>query len=96
VTPPVSHRCDEFPAEYSLASCSPALLASAFSAMLMLQPITFVRRANLSERQPGNSSTVSPQGVTAHSLQISRLFEKGVEQSETNVAEDRGAIRLSS
>src|SRR5215472_16930927 len=26
------HRCDEFPAEYSLASCSPAELASAFSA----------------------------------------------------------------
>src|SRR5215472_1139039 len=26
------HRCDEFPAEYSLASCSPAELASASSA----------------------------------------------------------------
>jgi len=60
-----SHRCDEFPAEYSLASCSPAELASASSATLMLQPTTFVRRANLSERQPGNSLCVSPQGVTA-------------------------------
>ena len=35
-----AHRCDEFPAEYSLASCSPAELASASSAMLMLQPTT--------------------------------------------------------
>ena len=60
-----SHRCDEFPAEYSLASCSPAELASASSATLMLQPTTFVRRANLSERQPGNSLSVSPQGGTA-------------------------------
>jgi hypothetical protein len=34
------HRCDEFPAEYSLASCSPAELASASSALLMLQPTT--------------------------------------------------------
>jgi hypothetical protein len=31
------HRCDEFPAEYSLASCSPAELASASSAGPMLQ-----------------------------------------------------------
>src|SRR5690349_16826646 len=59
------HRCDEFPAEYSSASCSPAVLASAFSATLMLQPITFVRRANLSERQPGNFLSVSLEGVTA-------------------------------
>jgi hypothetical protein len=63
--PSPSHRCDEFPAEYSSASCSPAELASASSATLMLQLITFVRRANLSERQPGNSLTVSLQGVTA-------------------------------
>jgi hypothetical protein len=63
--PSPSHRCDEFPAEYSSASCSPAELASASSATLMLQPITFVRRANLSERQLGNSLTVSLQGVTA-------------------------------
>ena len=66
--PSPSHRCDEFPAEYSSASCSPAELASASSATLMLQPITFVRRANLSERQLGNSLTVSLQGVTACSL----------------------------
>jgi len=59
-----THRCDEFPAEYSLASCSRALLASASSAALMLQPTTLVRRANLSERQPGNSSTVPLKGVT--------------------------------
>ena len=59
-----AHRCDEFPAEYSLASCSPAELASASSAMLMLQPTTFVRRAKLSERQPGNFLSVSIKGVT--------------------------------
>jgi len=66
--PSPSHRCDEFPAEYSSASCSPAELASASSATLMLQLITFVRRANLSERQPGNSLTVSLQGVTARTV----------------------------
>jgi hypothetical protein len=38
---------------------------SASSATLMLQPTTLVRRAKLSERQPGNSLTVSLQGVTA-------------------------------
>ena len=59
-----SHRCDEFPAEYSSASCSPAELASASSAALMLQLTTLVRRANLSERQPGNSFTVSAEGFT--------------------------------
>ena len=59
-----SHRCDEFPAEYSLASCSPAWLASASSATLMLQPTTLVRRAKLSERSLGNFPTVSVQGVT--------------------------------
>jgi len=58
------HRCDEFPAEYSLASCSPAELASASSAAVMLQPTTLVRRANLSERQPGSFRTVSTEGVT--------------------------------
>ena len=62
---PRAHRCDEFPAEYSLASCSPAVLASASSAGRMLQPITFVRRANLSERQPGTFATVSAEGVTS-------------------------------
>jgi len=61
--PSPSHRCDEFPAEYSSASCSPAELASASSATLMLQPITFVRRANLSERQPGNFLAVSLEGA---------------------------------
>jgi hypothetical protein len=63
-----SHRCDEFPADYSSASCSPALLASASSAVLMLQPTTLIRRANLSERQPGNSSTVSAEGFTPRVL----------------------------
>ena len=85
MTPPASHRCDEFPAEYSLASCSPAELASASSATLMLQPTTFVRRSKISERQPGNFRTVSAQGVTpvpalgqnspilARNLRVSRL-----------------------
>jgi hypothetical protein len=31
----------------------------------MLQPTTFVRRANLSERQPGTFLSVSLEGVTA-------------------------------
>jgi len=69
---PRPHRCDEFPAEYCLASCSPALLASACSA-LMLQPTTFVRRANLSERQPGNFLFVSLEGGTAQVLSSCRL-----------------------
>jgi hypothetical protein len=62
--PPDLIGADEFQAEYSLASCSPASLASASSANLMLQPTTFVRRANLSER-PGNFFSVSLEGVTA-------------------------------
>jgi len=74
-----AHRCDEFPAEYSLASCSPAELASASSAMLMLQPTTFVRRAKLSERQPGNFLSVSIKGVTPRELVPSsgNCFERG-------------------
>jgi hypothetical protein len=43
----------------------PAAIKSASSATLMLPPTTLVRRAKLSERQPGNSLTVSLQGVTA-------------------------------
>jgi hypothetical protein len=37
LSPPRTHR-NEFPAEYSLASCSPAALASAFPARLILRP----------------------------------------------------------
>ncbi len=65
MTPPASHRCDEFPAEYSSASCSPALLASVSSTALMLQQQPFVRRTKLSERHLGNFRTVSLQGVTS-------------------------------
>ena len=65
-----SHRCDEFPAEYSSASCSPAELASASSAALILQLTTLVRRANLSERQPGNSFTVSAEGFTPNNREL--------------------------
>jgi hypothetical protein len=67
-----SHRCDEFPAEYSLASCSPAELASASPAALSLQPTTFVRRAKLSERQPGNSFPVSVEGFTPTSRDLGK------------------------
>jgi len=35
---PAHHRCDEFPAGYSLASCSPAELASASPAAIRMQP----------------------------------------------------------
>jgi len=69
------HRCDEFPAEYSLASCSPAELASASSAAVMLQPTTLVRRANLSERQPGSFRTVSTEGVTLRPHTLSGSFD---------------------
>ena len=58
------HRCDEFPAEYSLASCSPAELASASSALLMLQPTTpFVELISANGNR-GTFLTVSTEGVT--------------------------------
>ena len=64
------HRCDEFPAEYSLASCSPAELASASSALLILQPTTpFVELISAN----GNRGTFSlsqlkgsPQGISPY------------------------------
>jgi len=48
--PPRTHR-NEFPAEYSLASCSPAALASAFPAKLILQPWS-----PFAKRNPANGS----------------------------------------
>jgi hypothetical protein len=53
------HRCDEFPAEYSLASCSPAELASAFSAIYHAATNYPVRLRNYSERLFGTFTTVS-------------------------------------
>jgi hypothetical protein len=58
----LAHRCDEFPAEYSLVSCSPAELASASSAMLMLQPTTSFAEQNSANGNPGNSLAVSLKG----------------------------------
>jgi hypothetical protein len=51
-----------FRLEYSLAS--PPRRTRLSSASLMLQPTTSVRRAKLSEWQPGTFSSVSLQGVT--------------------------------
>jgi len=47
---PLLHRLDESPAEYSLASCSPAELASASPAETHRVTINLVRRSNISER----------------------------------------------
>ena len=62
------HRCDEFPAEYSLASCSPAELASASSASLMLQPTTpFVEQISANGNRgtfPLSQLKGSPQEIT--------------------------------
>ena len=65
------HRCDEFPAEYSLASCSPAELASAFSAIYHAATNYPVRLRNYSERLFGTFTTVSLEGVT------SRYWDEG-------------------
>jgi len=59
------HRCDEFPAEYSLASCSPAELASAFSAIYYAATNNPVRPQNGSERLIGTFTSVSLDGVTS-------------------------------
>ena len=59
-----SHRRDEFPAEYSLASCSPAELASAFSATYHAVTNNPVRLLNGSERFNGTFTSVSVEGVT--------------------------------
>ena len=53
-----THR-NEFPAGYSLASCSPAVPASAFPASTILQEWSFVRRADFSERYVSNVAAVS-------------------------------------
>ena len=63
----LAHRCDEFPAEYSLTSCSPAELASASSAMLMLQPTTSFVEQNSANGNLGNSLAVSRKG-SLHSI----------------------------
>jgi hypothetical protein len=52
-------RQDEFPAEYSLAGCSPAEPASASSATLILNQNPPVRLQNYSERQPSPKRRVS-------------------------------------
>ena len=59
------HRCDEFPAEYSSASCSPAELASAFSATYHAATNNPVRLPNGSERFNGTFTSVSVEGVTS-------------------------------
>jgi hypothetical protein len=64
VTSSRSHRSDEFPAEYSLASCSPAELASAFSATYHAATNNPVRLLNGSERFNGTFTSVSVEGVT--------------------------------
>ena len=60
---PRSHRCDEFPAEYSLAS-PPRRTRLRFLSLAHAATNNFVRRAKLSEWQPGTFSSVSLQGVT--------------------------------
>jgi hypothetical protein len=63
VTSSRSHRRDEFPAEYSLASCSPAELASALSATYHAATNNPVRLLNGSERFNGTFTSVSVEGV---------------------------------
>jgi len=58
VRQPLPHQ-DEFPAEYSLASCSPAALASASSATLILHHPTPVRPHFFGERQLSPNASVS-------------------------------------
>jgi hypothetical protein len=62
-----AHRCDEFPAEYSLASCSPAELASASPAMLMLEPKTSFVEQNSANGNRGISFLSHSKG-SLHSL----------------------------
>lgn len=60
---PRSHRCDDFPAEYSLAS-PPRRTRLRFLSLAHAATSNLVRRAKLSEWQPGTFSSVSLQGVT--------------------------------
>src|SRR5215472_11583584 len=63
------HRCDEFPAEYSLASCSPAELASAFSsASCCNQQPPFVELSS-ANGNPG-ASALSHSGGSLHGAHI--------------------------
>src|SRR5271169_1374020 len=60
-----THR-NEFPAGYSLASCSPAELASAFPRQHDFATIKVARRANISGRFVSNFGAVSKR-TAAHS-----------------------------
>src|SRR5215469_18477726 len=63
------HRCDEFPAEYSLASCSPAELASAFSAASCCnQQPPFVELSSANGNR--GASALSHSGGSLHSSAI--------------------------
>jgi hypothetical protein len=57
----VTHR-NEFPAEYSLAGCSPAEPASASPAELILQPNHSAGKLKTSEQQVSPIGTVSRKG----------------------------------
>jgi len=61
---PHRHRLDEFPAGYSLASCSPAELASAFPAKHILLDRVAEVLEDYSERGSEFIARVSPQGFT--------------------------------
>ena len=67
MSPSRPHRCDEFPAEYSSASCSPAELTSASSASVMLQPTTSVRQPKAANGEWGlfllSQLRGAPQGI---------------------------------
>src|SRR6185437_6379430 len=58
-----SHRCDESPAGYSLASCSPAVLPSASPAQPMVAGRTITRRSKKQEIEAGEFSDCLTNGV---------------------------------
>ena len=61
VASPATHR-NEFPAEYSLAGCSPAEPASASPAELILQPKHTAGKLKTSEQQVSPCGNVSEKG----------------------------------
>ena len=65
--PPPDHRSDESPAGYSLASCSPAELASASPADVILKEKRKFEKENPSNGKCDNS-TLSQQRGSPHSF----------------------------
>jgi hypothetical protein len=73
VTPPASHRCVEFPAEYSLASCSPSRARLRF--LSRPQPATFNLRSSSKKATGGFSRCLSSRVHSIRAISVNSLHQ---------------------